>query len=317
MEKQPKEKIKSKIGGQAVLEGVMMKGLHKSAMACRLPNGKIDLEVWDDENVNVPWYRKTPFIRGVFNFIISLLDGYKCLMKSANKQFDNLPEDEQETPSKFEMWLEAHMGKAFTGVLMAIAMVFGVALSLFLFIWVPTQLCGLIPFLHDHRTLRTACEGILKIIIFICYIAITGQMKDMRRLYQYHGAEHKTIACYEAHEELLVENVNRHSRFHPRCGTSFIFITLLISILVFCIIQVDGTWQRVLFKLPLFIPTVMVSYEIIRLAGRYSNPFTRFISAPGMAIQRLTTREPDYTQIECAIEALKPCIPQDLKEDVW
>jgi uncharacterized protein YqhQ len=315
----PTEKKKSKIGGQAVIEGVMMKGLHKSAMACRLPDGTLDLEVWDDENVNVPWFRKCPFIRGIFNFVFSLKDGYKCLIKSSNKQieFEEAQGEDDEEVSKFEQWLLDHMGKAFTTVVMVIAMIIGVALSMFLFIFVPTALCGLIPYLQDHRELRTLCEGLLKIVVFISYIGLTALMKDIRRTYEYHGAEHKTIACYEAGEELTVENVRKHSRFHPRCGTSFIFITLTISILVFCLIQFDSTWMRVLLKFPLLIPTVCISYEFIRLAGRSSNKFTRALSAPGLALQKLTTREPDDSQIECAIAAMQPCIPENADEDKW
>jgi uncharacterized protein YqhQ len=314
-----KQPTKSKIGGQAVIEGVMMKGIHQSAMACRLPNGTIDLEVWDDENLNVPWYRKTPILRGVFNFAISLRDGYKYLMKSANKQIeeDENGEENPEEMSKFEKWLEAHMGEAFMNAFMVVAMVIGIAFSLFLFLFVPTKLCGLVPYLAEHRQLRTVCEGLLKIIIFVGYIWLTSKMKDIRRTYEYHGAEHKTITCYEHGEELTVENVKKHVRFHPRCGTSFIFITLAISILVFCFIQFDTVWMRVFLKIPLLLPTVGISYELIRLAGKYVNPFTKIISAPGLALQRLTTREPDDKQIEVAIAAMTPCIPSNKSEDNW
>ena len=236
-----KEVYKSKIGGQALIEGIMMKGVYKSAMACRLPDGTIDLETWDENNgKNAPWYKKTPFIRGSFNFISSLVTGYKCLMKSAEKQMTE--EDEEEEMTKFEKWLTDKFGEQLMGILSAVAMVIGVVLSLFLFKFIPTLVTKPV----EHLTiLRTAIEGIIKIIIFIGYLALTSKMKDIRRTYEYHGAEHKTIACLEAHEELTVENVKKQSRFHPRCGTSFIFITLFTSIFVFCFIPSFSSYGKI------------------------------------------------------------------------
>lgn len=315
-----KEVYKSKIGGQALIEGIMMKGVYKSAMACRLPDGTIDLETWDENNgKNAPWYKKTPFIRGSFNFISSLVTGYKCLMKSAEKQMTE--EDETEEMTKFEKWLTDKFGEQLMGILSAVAMVIGVVLSLFLFKFIPTLVTKPI----EHITiLRTAIEGIIKIIIFIGYLALTSKMKDIRRTYEYHGAEHKTIACLEAHEELTVENVKKQSRFHPRCGTSFIFITLFTSIFVFCFIPSFSSYGktariflRLLVQLILLPFIIGIAYELIRLAGKKNNTFTRFISAPGLKIQRLTTREPDDSQIEVAIAAIKPCIPENMEDDLW
>lgn len=315
-----KEAHKSKIGGQALIEGIMMKGIYKSAMACRLPDGTIDLETWDEKNgKNAPWYRKTPFVRGSFNFISSLITGYKCLMKSAEKQMTE--EDSEEEMSKFEQWLTDKLGENLMGVLSAVAMVIGVVFSLFLFKFIPTLITK--P-LENHTVIRTAIEGILKIAIFIGYIAVTAKSKDIKRTYEYHGAEHKTIACYEAHEELTVENVKKHSRFHPRCGTSFICITLFTSIFVFCFIPSFagyGKAARIFLRLGIqlvLLPFIIgISYELIRLAGSKNNTFTRILSAPGLKIQHLTTREPDDSQIEVAIAAITPCIPENLEDDNW
>lgn len=315
-----KEAHKSKIGGQALIEGIMMKGVFKSAMACRLPDGTIDIETWDENNgKNAPWYKKVPFIRGSFNFVSSLISGYKCLMKSAEKQLTD--DDEEEEMSKFEQWLTDKLGDNIMGIISALAMVIGIVLSLFLFKFIPAFLTKPI---ENQTILRTAIEGILKIAIFIVYLALTGKSKDIKRTYEYHGAEHKTIACFEAHEELTVENIKKHSRFHPRCGTSFIFITLFTSIFVFCFIpsfSSYGKTTRIFMRLAiqlLLLPFIIgIAYELIRLAGRKNNLFTRIISAPGLKIQHLTTREPDDAQIEVAIAAIKPCIPENLEDDNW
>ena len=315
-----KEAHKSKIGGQALIEGIMMKGVFKSAMACRLPDGTIDIETWDENNgKNAPWYKKFPFIRGSFNFVSSLISGYKCLMKSAEKQLTD--DDEEEEMSKFEQWLTDKLGDNIMGIISALAMVIGIVLSLFLFKFIPAFLTKPI---ENQTILRTAIEGILKIAIFIVYLALTGKSKDIKRTYEYHGAEHKTIACFEAHEELTVENIKKHSRFHPRCGTSFIFITLFTSIFVFCFIpsfSSYGKTTRIFMRLAiqlLLLPFIIgIAYELIRLAGRKNNLLTRIISAPGLKIQHLTTREPDDAQIEVAIAAIKPCIPENLEDDNW
>lgn len=305
-----KELHKSRIGGQALIEGVMMKGVRKGAMACRLPSGEIDIETWDEKNDNLPWFRKAPVIRGVFNFIYSMKDGYRCLMKSAEKQ---MTEEELEEEKKEAETLSA---KAMN-VIMSIAMVVSVVLAVGLFVFLPKWLVNFVEPLTVNRFVRTLAEGILKIIIFLGYLWLTSLMKDVKRTYEYHGAEHKTIACFEAGEELTVENVKKFTRFHPRCGTSFMFITLIISILIMCLIPFTVVWQRVISSLILLPLMVGISYEFIRLAGRHTNWFTKAVSAPGLYVQRLTTREPDASQIEIAIAALKPCIPENLEEDKW
>lgn len=311
--KRENPKHMTKIGGQALIEGVMMKGADTGAMACRLPSGEIDVETWDENNgKQMPWYRKCPFVRGVFNFVISLKDGYRCLMKSAEKQ---VPEEEQQAQS------EEDEKDAFFRIVMGIGVVVGVAIALLLFIWLPKFLVGKLitatTISNESHFVRSLLEGIVKIVLFLVYMACTGLMKDMRRTYEYHGAEHKTIACYEAGEELTPENVKKHTRFHPRCGTSFIFITLIVSILVMCLVPLTVVWQRVIVSI-LLLPIVMgISYEFIRLAGRSNSPLTRALSWPGLQIQRITTREPDAEQIACAIAALKPCIPEDPEDDKW
>lgn len=310
-----KEKFKSKIGGQAVIEGVMMRGIDKASMANRLPNGEIDLETWDIKGgKNLPWYRKVPFLRGVFSFVISMVDGYKCLMRSADKQ---MTEEDKQPESKFEKWLTEKLGDKLMPVISGISIVLGLGLAILLFMWLPSLILKLLSkFFSMPAVVKNIIEGAIKIAIFVGYTALTGLMSDMRRLYEYHGAEHKSIACYEHGEELTVENVKKHSRFHPRCGTSFIFLVLFISIFVNTIFKLS--WEsvilRVLCKLAL-LPVVMgIAYEIIRLAGKYDNPVMKAVSAPGLWIQRITTKEPKDDEIECAITALKAVIPENGEE---
>lgn len=307
MSDKEKKEIKSKIGGQALIEGIMMLGVNKGAMACRLPDGTIDVEKWEERNgKNAPLYKRIPFVRGGFNFISSMAKGYKYLMKSADKQ---IPEEEKKDQTKAE--------SAVMDLVMIVGMVIGVAVALGIFMFLPKILVGLIKPVEDMRILRSFLEGIVKIILFVGYMALTGLMKDIRRTYEYHGAEHKTIACHEARLPLTVENIRKQPRFHKRCGTSFIFIVLIVSILVMCVIPFTVTWKRIVAGLVLLPFVVGISYEFIRLAGNHDNAFTRILSAPGLALQKITTREPDDSQIEVAIAAMKPCIPDNLEEDVW
>ncbi len=300
------EKFKSKIGGQALIEGIMMLGPNTGAMACRLPDGTIDLETWEENNgKKAPWYKKTPLVRGCVSFVTSLVKGYKYMMKSAEKQLTEEEKAEEENSS------------AFYNVFMGIGMVLGIVLAVGLFVFLPKWIADLIPVLRDTRILRSVSEGILKIAIFVSYMALVGLMKDIKRQYMYHGAEHKTIACHEAELPLTVENVRKQTRFHKRCGTSFIFIVLIVSIFVMCFVPSMDKWIRMLVSLGLLPLVVGISYEFIRLAGNKDNFFTRILSAPGLAMQRLTTREPDDSMIEIAIAALTPCIPEDKEEDKW
>ncbi|MBP7185730.1 MAG: DUF1385 domain-containing protein [Ruminococcus sp.] len=302
------EKFKSKIGGQALIEGIMMLGPTTGAMACRLPDGTIDLETWDENNgKNAPWYKKTPLVRGCCSFVTSLVKGYKYMMKSAEKQ---LPEDEQEENKEKEE-------SSVYDIFMYIGILIGVAMAVGLFVFLPKIIVGFIPDVKEHRILRSVLEGAVKIVLFVAYMALVSLMKDIRRQYMYHGAEHKTIACHEAELPLTVENVRKQTRFHKRCGTSFIFLVLLVGIFVMCFVPFTVTWQRIVASLVLLPLVVGISYEFIRLAGNNDNIVTRILSAPGLAMQRITTREPDDSMIEIAIAALKPCIPEDKSEDKW
>ena len=316
-----KEKFKSKIGGQAVIEGVMMRGIDKGAMANRMPDGTIDIDEWEIKGgKNPPWYRKTPFLRGIFNFVTSMIDGYKCISRSVDKQMTD--DDKEEVPTKFEKWLDEKLGDKLMPVISTISMILGLVIAMFLFMWVPSAIIKLIEKLVSaeiNTVLKNIIEGFLKIGIFIGYTSLTALMPDMKRLYEYHGAEHKTIACYEAETELTPENVKQFTRFHPRCGTSFIFLVLFISIFVNTIFRIS--WAslplRVLCKLALLPVVTGIAYELIRLAGKYTNACTRIFSAPGLWIQRITTREPDEKEIECAIAALKAVIPENKEDDQW
>ncbi len=300
------EKFKSKIGGQALIEGIMMLGPTTGAMACRLPDGTIDLETWEERNgKNAPWYKKTPLVRGCVSFVLSMIKGYKYIMKSAEKQLTEEEKAEEENSS------------VIFNIIMGIGMVLGVVLSVFLFMWLPKFVVGLIKPLTVSRIIRSAAEGIIKIAVFVGYMALTSLMKDIRRQFEYHGAEHKTIACHEAQLPLTIENVRKQTRFHKRCGTSFIFITLIVSIFVMCLVPFTVTWQRVVASFVLLPLIVGLSYECIRLAGNRDNAFTKILSAPGLAMQRITTREPDDSMIEVAIAALTACIPEDKEEDKW
>ncbi|MBQ9808528.1 MAG: DUF1385 domain-containing protein [Ruminococcus sp.] len=328
------EKFKSKIGGQALVEGIMMLGPNTGAMACRLPDGTIDLETWEENNgKNAPWYKKTPLVRGCTSFVTSLVKGYKYMMKSADKQlaYEEKMEKEKEAKEKAEQEgapAEKAPQPAGDGkdkekegsgydVFMYIGIIVGVAMAIGLFVFLPKWIVGFIPGIKKRRIIRSVVEGVVKIAIFVGYMALVSLMKDIRRQYMYHGAEHKTIACHEAELPLTVENVRRQTRFHKRCGTSFIFIVLLVSIFVMCFVPFTVTWQRILASLVLLPLVVGISYECIRLAGNKDNLFTRILSAPGLAMQRITTKEPDDSMIEIAIAALTPCIPKDKEEDRW
>lgn len=302
-----KEKFKSKIGGQALIEGIMMLGPTKGAMACRLPDGTIDLETWNENNgKKAPWYKKTPFIRGCFNFVSSLIKGYKYTMKSAEKQMI----EEEESDEKLS-------GTA-TDVIMVIGSILGVVMAMGLFFVIPKFLVGLIPDVSEMGVLRSILEGVVKIALFVLYMWAVSLMKDIKRQYMYHGAEHKTIACHEAELPLTIENVRQQTRFHKRCGTSFIFIVLIIGIFVMCFVPKGLVWwQRSLVSILTLPLVVSISYECIRLAGTHDNIFTKILSAPGLLMQRITTREPDDSMIEIAITALKVCIPEDKEEDKW
>lgn len=305
-------KKKTSIGGQALIEGIMMRGPVLTSMATRMPDGSIDVETWNThKGSKTPWTRKTPFIRGIFNMVDSMVVGYSCLMKSAEKA------GVEEEPTKFDKWLEKKLGHNMMKMLGGFAAVLGVALAAVLFIFIPTGLSSLLKPLLGAGIGLSLIEGLIKVIILVGYMWLCSRMKDMRRVFEYHGAEHKSVACYEAGLPLTVENVRPQRRFHPRCGTSFLFLVVFISIIVGSFISWDNPAIRMLLKLALIPVVVGISYELIKLAGRSDGILTRIISAPGMWLQRITTCEPDDSQIECAIAALEAVIPEDENADRW
>lgn len=305
-------KKKTSIGGQALIEGIMMRGPFLTSMATRMPDGSIEVETWNThKGSKTPWTRRAPFIRGIFNMVDSMVVGYHCLMKSAEKA------GVEEEPTKFDKWLEEKLGDNLMKVLGGVAVVLGVALAAVLFIFIPTGLSSLLKPLLGAGIGLSLIEGLIKVIILVGYMWLCSRMKEIHRVFEYHGAEHKSIACYEAGLPLTVENIRPQRRFHPRCGTSFLFLVVFISIIVGSFISWDNPAIRMLLKLALIPVVVGISYELIKLAGRSDGILTRIISAPGMWLQRITTCEPDDSQIECAIAALNAVIPEDENADRW
>ncbi|MBQ8599755.1 MAG: DUF1385 domain-containing protein [Clostridia bacterium] len=289
------------IGGSALIEGVMMRGNDKMAIALRRNDGTIQLKV-EEAKTNNSWYTKVPVLRGVMNFIRSMMLSYKCLMYSADVSMEGLEEPEE--PSKVDRFLDKLMGKAGMAIISTVAMVLGVCLSLFLFMYLPALFTGW-AMAWAPAVLKAIVEGLIKILIFLAYIALCSLMPDMKRVFQYHGGEHKSIFCFEAGEELTPANAMKARRFHPRCGTSFMLFTLLVSIVVAMFIPWGNRLVRTLIKLA-FVPLVMgIAYEFIRYAGKHDNVVTRILSAPGLWFQRLTTKEPDEKQLAVALCALK------------
>ena len=397
----PKTGKKTSIGGQALIEGVMMRGPFKTAMAVRHTDGHIVTEEWETTGKDRPKWMKAPFIRGVFNMVESMVFGYKCLMRSAElsglatleeaeeekrkaekaakkaakkagkpagepvaevaeaaetaaevvetaeipeaaetvetaeiPEVAEVIETVEETAAEIPEVVPAAKEKAksemkasekfWFSLAMVFSVILGVGLAVVLFMWLPVFLYNnvlvrLIPSLSGgHRWVQSVFEGVIRLALFLGYISLISLMKDIKRVFMYHGAEHKSIFCYEHGLELTVENVKTQSRFHPRCGTSFLVLALIVGILIsLCIPIYDNTLLRVAVKLLTLPVVVSVGYELIKLAGRKDNLFTRIISKPGMWVQRLTTKEPDEGMMECAITALKAVIPDDPEADKW
>lgn len=307
-------KFKTSIGGQALIEGIMMLGPEKRAIVCR-GSGEMVEKV---EKVT-PLKAKSPvlglpLIRGVAAFISSMVNGVKALSYSA----DQLPEDMQEEPDKIDLWIENHFSnETAQKLVIGVAVVLGIALSLFLFLFLPTFIVGLFPAVKSDFYWRTLLEGILKLVIFFIYLILCSKMKDMKRLFAYHGAEHKTIFCYEKGLPLTVENVRPQPRLHPRCGTSFIFVVIIISIIAGSFIHVSDTLLRMGLKFLMLPLIVGLSYELNRWVGRHDNICSAILSWPGKQFQRITTNEPDDEMIECAIRALELVIPEEKGSDAW
>jgi uncharacterized protein YqhQ len=308
--------FKTSIGGQALIEGILMRGPKKQSIVCRTAEGLVEkveeLKVGKDKYPILGW----PFIRGLFIFLSSMINGMSALMYSA----ELVPLEEQEE-DKLDKWIKEHFSEEkATKIIIYVAVVLGIALSLFLFIFLPAFIVGIIKPLTANYVVRNLSEGMVRVAILLIYMKACTAMGDIKRLFSYHGAEHKTIFCYENGLELTVENVRKQRRFHPRCGTSFLILMLIISIGIgLCINPVyklvtGNTANTLIFsliKLCLLPLTMGIGYELIKLAGRHDNLFTRIISAPGMWLQRITVKEFPDDMIECAIAAFKEVIPED------
>lgn len=302
------EKKMTSIGGQAVIEGVMMRGPHKIATAVRKPDGEIIID--EKENKSLGKIAKVPIIRGVIAFISSMVIGVKSLMFSAkfyDVEDENKKEKKKETKESMSDWM------IYGSVILAICMSVG------LFIVLPNVISNIfVPNKEANPVIYNLVESIVKIAIFLGYLFAVSLMEDIQRTFEYHGAEHKTIFCYENGEELIPENVKKYSRFHPRCGTSFLLFVVIISIIVFSLV---GVYENPFINLGLrllLLPLVAgISYEIIKFAGRSTSKYITWLNAPGKWLQRLTTREPDEKQIEVAIAALKAVIPENKDDDIW
>ncbi|MBQ3275450.1 MAG: DUF1385 domain-containing protein [Oscillospiraceae bacterium] len=307
--------FRTSIGGQALMEGILMRGVDRQAIVCRKADGSLvnkvePLEFIKDKHPWMGW----PLVRGVVNFLDTMVKGVKALTWSA----EQLPEDEQGEPSKFDLWVEKHFsGETAEKIIIYTAVVLGIVLAVGLFALLPTFLAGLVNKLLPLGGWRGLCEGILRLAIFLLYLRLVNNIPDMKRVWMYHGAEHKTIFCYEAGLPLTVENARIQSRFHPRCGTSFLFLVIFVSILIFSLVRTEGTLARMGLHLLLLPVVVSLSYEVIKWAGRHDNALTRIVSAPGKAIQHLTTAEPDDSMLEVAIEALTLVLPEEKGTDIW
>ena len=322
-----KEQHITSIGGQAVMEGVMMRGPYKTVVAVRKPDGEIEKKIDDNGTKTRNKFFKLPIVRGCVNFIDSLIIGMKALMFSA--EFMDIEGDEEEEESKFDKWLEDKLGDKIKDVVIYFAIFISIIFSIGVFMLLPAFLTKLVEAIPGIQSITSAhaftsiFEGILRMAIFLGYMALVANMKEIKRVFEYHGAEHKTIACYEA-GELNVENVRKQKRFHPRCGTSFLLFVMIISILLFALLpRFDGfgailsTLLRLGTRLLLLPVVAGLSYEVIKLAGRSKNRCVALLSKPGLWLQKLTTREPDDSQIEVAIASMIPCIPENKEDDRW
>lgn len=323
------EKFKTMIGGQALIEGIMMRGPKKDAIVIRTSEG-LTVEVSDRKIYPPKSFKNWPFFRGMFTFFDSQVTGVKALMRSA----DLAPEEMQEEPSKLDLWLEKKLGnEKFQQAIISIAVAMGMGLSIVLFFLLPMVIGGFFDkWIHNNLTLNLV-EGIIRMIIFMVYMILVSRMEEMKRVFSYHGAEHKTIRCYEAGLPLTVENVRMQTRLHPRCGTSFLLVVMVISILVFAVASsallavfpaleaIRGTFGyrllMIAYKLLLLPLIVGITYEINRWAGRHDNGFTRILTAPGMWMQNFTTNEPDDSMIEVGIAAVEAVLPEEEGLDRW
>ena len=321
--------FKTMIGGQALIDGIMMRGPEKDAIVTRGKDG-LNVDVLPRKKNPPKSWKNWPFIRGVFNFFAAQVVGVKALMRSA----DLAPEEEQQTPSKFDQWLEKKLGnEKFQQVVVGLAVALGLGLSIGLFFLLPMIISGFFDHWISNTLTLNLVEGVIRMGIFLGYMLLVSRMGEMKRVFSYHGAEHKTIRCYEAGLPLTVENVSKQTRLHPRCGTSFLLVVMVTSILVFSIASsgllaifpgleaIRGSFGyrllMIAFKLLLLPLIVGITYEINRWAGRHDNGFTRILTAPGMWMQNFTTNEPDAGMIEVGIAALEAVLPEEEGADRW
>lgn len=307
------------IGGQALIEGIMMKSPEKTALTVRMKDGTIDTEMLDNKSLKDKYkILKLPILRGIIGFVESMIQGYKAMMISADKSgFTDLEDEENKAEEKKE---EKKDSSTLVNIIMVIGMVLGVALSVVLFMLIPRLVVSGLQAVFNtdfSRLARSFIEQFIKLSVFVLYVWLVSFMKDIQRVFMYHGAEHKTIFCYEKGLELTIENVRAQSRFHPRCGTSFMILMILISVIISTVAQIifpgvyNVAWLWVLVKILLVPITCGIGFEVLKICGKYDNIVTRFISAPGLWLQRITTKEPEDDMIEIAIAALKACEPEN------
>lgn len=310
--------FRTTIGGQALIEGILMRGPEKQAIVVRKPDGELVIK---EDPLHLIKERHPilglPLIRGAVVFLDSMIKGVQALMFSA-EYYPDEEDGEPAEPSRFETWLENKLGSdGFLKVLIAVAVILGIGFSVCLFILLPAFLGGLLQKVVSSYLVCNLLEGVVRIAIFLLYLILCSRQKDMKRVFSYHGAEHQTIFCYEQGLELTVDNVRDMSRHHPRCGTSFLFVILILSILLFSIVQVDRILLQMLCKLLLLPILVGIAYEINRYVGRHDTALTRIVIAPGLWLQNFTTNPPDDSMIEVGIAALKAVIPEQKGQDAW
>lgn len=312
---------KTTCGGQALIEGILMQGPSKRAIVVRKPDKTLEVRV--ESNVGRPAFWKIPFFRGIYTFVMSMYTGVKALMYSA--EVSGTEEEEDEEPGKFEQWLSRHVSdEKLMSIMLMISVLMGVGMSLLLFIFLPSFLVGIVNHVVPGGIGLWAMgvlEGVLKAVIFVLYLFLCSKMKDIHRVFCYHGAEHKTIFCYEKGLPLTVENVCKQPRHHPRCGTSFLFVVIILSIILsvalFTPLEISNVWLRMVLHI-LLLPVIMgVTYEFNRYVGAHDNLFCRVLRAPGLWMQNFTTFEPDDSMIEVGIRALQEVLPEEKGSDRW
>ena len=306
--------FRTSIGGQALIEGILMRGPKKQAIVCRTQDGLVEkteeLKFIKDKYPILGW----PFIRGCATFLDSMVKGMQALTYSA----ELVPPEEQGEPDKLDQGIAQHFSaEKAQKLIIGTAVVMGIALAVLLFVFLPAFIVGLIRPLTESYLVRNLSEGLVRVVILLLYMRLCCCMSDVKRLFSYHGAEHKTIFCYEHGKPLTVENVRQESRFHPRCGTSFLLVVVVVSILVNAVVRLDNTFARMGCHLLLLPVVVGISYEINRWCGRHDNWLSAALSAPGKWLQHMTTNEPDDSMIECAIRAMELVIPEEKGSDAW